>query len=40
MQDDNQKIRDESEMLRNKYEALRKFANANKIHIPQELEMI
>uniref|UniRef100_A0A336ML81 CSON001677 protein n=1 Tax=Culicoides sonorensis TaxID=179676 RepID=A0A336ML81_CULSO len=37
---DNQRIRDETEMLKSKYEALRKFAIQQKIPLPPELETL
>lgn len=40
MQDSNNRMRDEVESLVVKYDALKKFAIANKIHIPAELESI
>lgn len=38
MQEGNQRIREETELWRCKYESLKKFAIANKIAIPAELE--
>lgn len=38
MRENNQKIRDESETWRHKFESLKKFAVDNKIPIPPELE--
>ena len=40
MHDSNNRIRDEVETLMIKYDALKKFAIANKIHIPPELDSI
>lgn len=40
MQESNQRMRDEVDSLMIKYEALKKFAIANKIHIPPELESV
>lgn len=40
MQDSNNRMREEVESLVVKYDALKKFAIANKIHIPPELESI
>ncbi|GLV34553.1 maf-S [Carabus blaptoides fortunei] len=40
MSDDNNVIRDEVNSLRNKYEALKKFAATKNIPIPQELESL
>lgn len=37
---DNQRIRDETEILKSKYEALRKFALQQKIPLPPELETL
>lgn len=38
MNDDNHRIRDEVEVLRHKYDALKKFAHSKKIALPPELE--
>lgn len=38
MQQDNQRIRDETEEWLRKYEALKKFAISNKISIPPEID--
>ncbi|KAG4067534.1 hypothetical protein HA402_005306 [Bradysia odoriphaga] len=38
MQDANQRIREDTELWRRKYESLKKFAMTNKIAIPAELE--
>lgn len=40
MQESNQRMREEVDSLLVKYEALKKFAIANKIHIPPELESV
>lgn len=40
MQEGNQRMREEVDSLLMKYEALKKFAVANKIHIPPELESV
>ncbi len=37
-QDDNQRMREEIESLRRKYEALKGFANLKKIRLPAEFE--
>ena len=37
-QDDNQRMREEIESLRRKYEALKGFANLKKIRVPAEFE--
>lgn len=39
-QQDNQRIRDETEEWLRKYEALKKFAIANKISIPPEIDSL
>lgn len=38
MNEDNMRIRDEIDVIRAKYAALKKFAHNEKISIPQELE--
>lgn len=40
MQEANQRMKEEVDSLLVKYEALKKFAVANKIHIPPELESV
>lgn len=40
MQESNQRMREEVDAMMVRFEALKKFAIANKIHLPPELESI